>query len=264
MDIISNFTQPDTAPAYFVDFLDLLDNLPGVQAGRAETVKRLQLAPGHKVLDLGCGTGGATFRFADVVGPDGFAAGVDVSAALIDVANRRVRDRGWVNFRAGDAQAIPHPDGFFDCAYSERVFLYLSDRLAALHEIKRVVRPGGRVCVVDVDFDCTGIYSTDPASTLEMRSALAASIPNRNSAIELPMLAKQAGLSDITIDGYVVTTPYEFLALAMSSGLKKAAAEGVIAHAALEKWLAEQAALQATGDFFQAWLFVRCSGVVPG
>jgi ubiquinone/menaquinone biosynthesis C-methylase UbiE len=262
MNEISHFTQPDSAPAYFIDFLDMLDRLPDIQAARATTIERMQLAPGHKVLDVGCGIGGATLRFADAVGPGGLAAGVDVSSTLIDVATRRVGERCGVQFRIGDARGVPYPAASFDFAYSERVFLYLPDRLAAIHEMARVVKPGGRVFLADVDFDCTAIYSRHPPLTRRMISAIAASIPNRNSARELPALVKQAGLHELSIDAYAVTTPYEFLIHGMSGALTKAVDDGGIGRAEVDEWLAEQGNLHATGDFFQTWLFVRCSGVV--
>jgi ubiquinone/menaquinone biosynthesis C-methylase UbiE len=111
---ISNFTQPGTAPAYFIDFLDFLDNHADVKNFRAEIAKRMNVAAGHKVLDLGCG---------------GLAAGVDISSALIEVATGRAAHRPGLEFRVGDACAIPYPEGFFDVARTERVFLYLPDRL---------------------------------------------------------------------------------------------------------------------------------------
>src|SRR5260370_41298203 len=59
---IGKFTQPDASPTYFIDFLDFLDKREAIQNLRTETAKRLRLAPGHKVLDMGCGIGGATFH----------------------------------------------------------------------------------------------------------------------------------------------------------------------------------------------------------
>jgi ubiquinone/menaquinone biosynthesis C-methylase UbiE len=102
---IGKFTQPDKAPAHFTDLLDFLDNHADVKNFRTEAAKRMNLALGDKLLDIGCGIGGATFPLAEVIGPLGFAAGVDVSSALIEVATRRATNRPGLEFRVADACA---------------------------------------------------------------------------------------------------------------------------------------------------------------
>jgi SAM-dependent methyltransferase len=68
----------------------------------------------------------------DLTDPSGLAAGVDVSSALIDVAKQRAGARPGIEFRIGDACAIPYPDKYFEGARSGRVFLFLPDRVAAI------------------------------------------------------------------------------------------------------------------------------------
>src|SRR5262249_7952380 len=84
MSQIGKFTQPDTSPAYFIEFLEFLDKREEIRQVRAQAAKGLNLAAGHKVLDLGCGIGGATFPLAEITGPTGLAAGVDISAAMVE------------------------------------------------------------------------------------------------------------------------------------------------------------------------------------
>src|SRR5262245_8102702 len=130
MSQMTNFTQPDASPTYFIEFLKFLDNHDEIKRLRSACAKRMNLAAGHKVLDLGCGIGGATFPLADVTGPTGLVAGVDISSTMIEFANRRAENRPDLEFRIADAGAIPYPDAFFDAARTERLFLYLPDRLA--------------------------------------------------------------------------------------------------------------------------------------
>jgi ubiquinone/menaquinone biosynthesis C-methylase UbiE len=259
---LSKFTQPNESPGYFIDFLDFLDKQEEIRNLRAEIARRLQVGAGQAVLDLGCGIGGATFLIADLTGPTGLVAGVDASSALIDAANQRAGGRPGIEFRVGDACAIPYPDGYFDAARSERVFLYLPDRVGAIHEMQRVVKPGGRVCLIDTDIDSTAIYSTNPALTRKMTSIVAASVPNPNSARELPALSRRAGLKNIHVETFAITSPYEFLVRVMSDSLAKAAESAVVTRAEVADFLDEQAALHASGDFFQAWLFVLVTGTV--
>jgi ubiquinone/menaquinone biosynthesis C-methylase UbiE len=201
---IGKFTQPDASPKYFIDFLDFLDKREAIQNMRAESAKRLSLAPGHKVLDLGSGIGGATIPLAEITGPDGLAAGVDISSAMIEVATQRASSSARMEFRVGEACAIPYADKFFDAARCERVFLYLPDRLAAIHELRRVVKTGGRISLMDTDLDATAVYSKKPALTRKMTSIVASTMPNPNSARELPALARQAGLKDIKTETFAI------------------------------------------------------------
>lgn len=259
---IGKFTQPDASPAYFIDFLDFLDKQEAIRNLRAETAKRLRLEPGQKVLDLGCGIGGATFPLAEITGPGGLAAGVDISSAMIEVATRRANGGVGIEFRVGEACAIPYPDKFFDAARCERVFLYLPDRLAAIHEMKRVVKPEGRISLIDTDLDSTAVYSRKLALNRKMTSIVAGTMPNPNSARDLPALAKQAGLKRIKTETFSITTPHVFFLKVMAGSLARAAEAGTVPRAEVDEWLDEQASLEASGGFFQAWLFVLVTGTV--
>jgi ubiquinone/menaquinone biosynthesis C-methylase UbiE len=262
MSKIGDFAQPDNSPAYFIKFLEFLDNHVTVTNFRREAAKRLNLVAGSKVLDVGCGIGGATFPLAEITGPKGLAAGVDISSAMIEVARRRCGKREGLEFRVGEAAAIPYRDGFFDVARSERVFLYLPDRIAAIQEMKRVVKPGGLVCIMDTDLDCTAVYSKKPALTRKMTSLVAATMPNPNSARELPALAREAGLKNVKAETFAIASPHEFFVRVMVGSLMKAAEDGMVARAEVEQWLEEQAMLHAAGNFFQMWFLVLVHGTV--
>jgi len=259
---VGKFTQPDHSPAYFIDFLEFLDGQEGIREIREAAAKHLNLAPGQKVLDLGCGIGGAMSPLAEVTGPSGLAAGVDISRAMIETAASRLAGRSGVEFRVGEACAIPYPDRFFDAARCERVFLYLPDRLEAIREMKRVVKPGGRIMLLDVDLDATGVYTEKLKLARKMTSIVAATMPNPNSARDLPALARAAALKDLRIQMFGLHTSYEFFQKVMAGTLEKAAEQGTATREEAGEFLQEQAALEARGDFFQAWYWVMVSGTV--
>ena len=262
MSRIGGFIQPDASPKYFINFLSLLDSQDSIKNVRAHAASRMNLAAGHKVLDLGCGIGGATFPIADAIGPNGLAAGVDISLAMVEEARKRAGDRPGVDFRIGDVTAIPFPAKFFDSARCERVFLYLPDRLAALREMMRVVKQEGRICLVDTEIDSTAIYSKNPKLTRKMTSLITASMPNGNSGRELPAFARQAGLKDVQTDCFAITTPYEFFERVAVGTVLKAAQDGLVPSVEAEEWLTEQETLHQRGEFFQMWLMVVVSGTV--
>jgi ubiquinone/menaquinone biosynthesis C-methylase UbiE len=261
MSQMTNFTQPDVDPSFFIAFLEFLDKQEGIRNIRREAQQSMGLTAGQKALDIGCGIGGATFLMAEITGPEGLAAGADISQAMIDTASSRVGGRKGLEFRVADACAVPYANATFDAARSERLFLYLPDRVACVREMKRVVKPGGQVCLLDVDIDATAIYSRDAKRMRKMTSVVADSMPNPNSARELPSIAKQGGLKDIRVKTFALSTPHEFFLRAIASSLLKAAEAGE-SREEVEACLAEQAELQASGDFFQVWIFAMVTGTV--
>jgi SAM-dependent methyltransferase len=107
------------------------------------------LKPAMKVLDVGCGSGSVT-RTMCKLGAKAF--GVDASPERIGLACELSRDQEpKPSYFQGDACSLPFADGEFDFAWARFLFEYLPDRQAALREMIRVTRPGGRVVVADLD-----------------------------------------------------------------------------------------------------------------
>ena len=95
-----------------------------------------------------------------------------------------------------------------------------------------------------------------------MTSLVAATMPNPNSARELPALARKAGLKNVNAETFAISTPHEFFVRVMAGTLMKAAEDGIVAQGQVEEWLGEQESLNASGDFFQLWFFVMVNGTV--
>lgn len=105
------------------------------------------------VLSIGCGPGFEPAGLAPAVGTEGHVHGVDRSAAMLALAARRCADLPQVSLARGDATALPVADGAFDAAVAVQVYEYVEDLGAAVAELARVLRPGGRAVVYDTDFD---------------------------------------------------------------------------------------------------------------
>ena len=106
-------------------------------------------APGESVLDVACGTGLVALAAAASVGPAGRVIGVDISGQMIEVAQRRAQQLALANveFARMDAEALALPDAGFDAALCALGLMYMPDPGRALHEMRRAVRPGGRVAL---------------------------------------------------------------------------------------------------------------------
>jgi ubiquinone/menaquinone biosynthesis C-methylase UbiE len=109
----------------------------------------LDPSPGERILEIGPGTGYYTLDLATWVGPDGSLEILDIQQEMLDHTMDRVGERGLGNVTAarGDAQALPFDDASVDAVVLTTVLGEIPDQAAALGEIARVLRPGGRLVV---------------------------------------------------------------------------------------------------------------------
>jgi demethylmenaquinone methyltransferase / 2-methoxy-6-polyprenyl-1,4-benzoquinol methylase len=111
-----------------------------------------ELSPGESALDVATGTGDLAFELAARVGPGGEVVGVDFAEKMLELARAKTAEHPGirVRFESGNALALPYPDGAFDAAtvgFGARNF---SDLQRGLSEMARVVRPGGRVVILEI------------------------------------------------------------------------------------------------------------------
>jgi len=107
---------------------------------------------GQKILDLASGTGDLAARFAGLVGPEGLVVMTDINAAMLDQGRVRMADDGLVGnvlYTQVNAERIPFPANSFDCITIAFGLRNVTDKQQALNEMARVLRPGGRVLVLE-------------------------------------------------------------------------------------------------------------------
>ncbi len=120
------------------------------QPGTDVLVQAAQVEPGMHVLDLASGSGDPALALAAAVGPAGRVTATDSSTEMLALAEANARLQGLTNltFRQADAQALPFPDGSFDRVTSKLGVMYFVESGHALREIRRVLKPGGRVALL--------------------------------------------------------------------------------------------------------------------
>jgi SAM-dependent methyltransferase len=108
--------------------------------------------PGDRVLEVGPGTGYYSLHVAEWLAPDGTLDVLDLQQEMLDHTMRRASERGISNIfpTQGDARALPYTDGTFDAAYLTAVLGEIPDQDAALRELRRVLKPGGRLVVGEI------------------------------------------------------------------------------------------------------------------
>ncbi len=104
--------------------------------------------PGERMLDVACGTGIVARTVAPLVGEQGEVVGIDINPNMLEVARSTDRDAGLeIQWREGAAEALPFPDSEFDLVVCQFALMFFEDRNAALAEMYRVLKPGGRVAL---------------------------------------------------------------------------------------------------------------------
>jgi len=251
------------------DRLELRAKSPDEIEARAAYLGLLDVAEGDRVLDVGCGSGVVTREIARRVGPSGCAVGVDPSPALLAIARDLAEVEGLgnrVELHEGSALALPFADGAFDVAIAVTALSHTPGAEGAIPEMARVVRPGGRMGVFDLDTDMTSV--THPDRTLTRRIIAAASDANAVDgwlARRLPLLFVRAGLQHVRVRGFF---PLDMDPRGFYAGLAERAADsalkvGAITESECRDWLEALHAEQDRGPVIAGRLHIFVWGGKP-
>jgi ubiquinone/menaquinone biosynthesis C-methylase UbiE len=250
-----------------LEFDESMANQLEVLYNRRDVVRRRRLVresvaaqPGEHVLDVGCGPGFYVKELLDQVGVNGSVTGVDVSRAMLAVAAKRVAWHDNVAFHQAEATTLPVPDGAFDAAVSVQVLEYVPDVAGALADIHRVLRPGGRVVIWDVDWATVSWHTADRARMQRMLDAWDHHLVHPSLPMALTRHLHDAGFGDVTADGHAFVTtaldPETYGGSMLGTIYQYAVDQGGIDAADADAWKAEQEQLAADGEFYFACIQV--------
>jgi demethylmenaquinone methyltransferase/2-methoxy-6-polyprenyl-1,4-benzoquinol methylase len=142
------------------------------------TIESSGVRPGHKVLDIAGGTGDLTMQFSDRVGEQGSVVLADINASMLSVGRDRLLDRGFgtnIEFVQANAECLPFPDNHFNCVSIAFGLRNVTDKDKALRSMLRVLKPGGRLLVLEFS---------------KPKNALLSDIYDKYSFTAIPMIGK--------------------------------------------------------------------------
>ncbi|MBS0644122.1 MAG: methyltransferase domain-containing protein [Proteobacteria bacterium] len=251
---LTGFTERDHAQQLntYIRALEAFDATAGIQELKALSRERTGIGPGRRVLDVGCGFGLETLRAAERVAPSGTVAGLDLSRDFIVEAQRRADAAGLkIDLRVGSAEALPFADAAFDIVRAERLLIYLHQWQTALAEIRRTVRPGGRIALIEPDISTTTVNIPDRA-LLRRIMAHEADMNVVNAWLPGPLSAALRSLNfvDVALATRVVVFPAELGRVYFGECGRSACEAGVIGADELVHWQVGLDALHASGQLF--------------
>lgn len=144
---------------------------PDVISQRRDILSALTLHSGERVLDVGSGPGFLALEIANAVGPSGAVCAIDPSESMVAMTRMRCADRPWVEARIGTSEALPFGDCDFDAVVATQVLEYVPNVMKSLQEAFRILRPRGRLLIVDTDWDSIVWHSTDRSRMMRVLSA---------------------------------------------------------------------------------------------
>jgi ubiquinone/menaquinone biosynthesis C-methylase UbiE len=224
--------------------------------------------PGERILDLGCGPGFYVAELLDEVGDGGAVIGVDVSPQMLAIAARRCAGRANVEFREGPATAVPVDDASFDVALSVQVLEYVADTAAALAELHRAVRPGGRVVIWDVDWATVSWHSADPERMAKALTAWDAHLAHPSLPQTLTAQLRAAGFENVRAEGHAFVSNdndgESYLSATLPLIEDYLVGSGLIAADEAHAWADEQRELGERGEYYVACIQFCFAATRPG
>jgi SAM-dependent methyltransferase len=229
-----------------------------VDAARRRRIVREALGaePGERILDVGCGPGFYCAELAGGVGPSGSVLGVDSSPAMLELAGRRCAGHEGVELRQADAASLPVEDASFDAALCVQVLEYLRDPTAALAEMHRALRPGGRVLVWDIDWATLSLHTHEPTRTARVLRAWDEHLVHPSLPRTLGPRLRSAGFEEVRMEAHSFATcefdPETYgAALVPFVGAFVVGRNGITDEEA-QAWVVEQQQLGEHGAFYFA------------
>jgi len=229
-----------------------------VVAQRAKFREVLGARPGETGLDVGCGLAHLAVELARDVAPGGRITALDNSEHMVGEAAARVAAAGLaeaVTVRQGDATALDLPDASVDFVVAAQVYSYVPDVARAVAESARVLRPGGRLAVLETDWDLCTYESADPALARRMIEARARHFAHPHLPRQLHRLMHAAGLRLLRCEAVpLIETRYdpESFGAGMLPVMRSAAVKSGIDPSVAEGWVADIRGRTGDGEYFFA------------
>ena len=228
--------------------------LPEIVRQRQHTLNRLSVKRGEQILDVGCGVGFLSYEIALQTGDSGRVSGIDQNSEMIRHASNRCESLRNTEFSEANAEDLPFPKESFDAACCTQVLLYVNDVAQVLSGIRRVLKPAGRIIIVETDWRGVVLNSDYDSITRKIFSAWDAAVPSPNLPVRLGPLLVDNGFCNVDVEPIPILnteyTPSQFSHGMMNWITRNALKKGVITKEQSQKWLDDLDEKGKSGNYF--------------
>ncbi len=233
-----------------------ITNAPSEIAAQRRFLDLLAPGPGEHVLDVGAGTGEITLELIRRVQPDGAVTALDPSHGLLAIAQTAAQEEGLnkaLTIDIGDARDLPYADDRFDIAFCHWVLLHVEPPEDVIREMARVVRPGGRLMCVEVDWETMTI---SPGDRDLVRHIVRANVDRQidgQIGRRLVSMFRQAGLQNVRVEPIVDVDcdgDQDGWLEVLKSRIPVVVDSGLVSSQEAQQWWSEVEEAVARGDYF--------------
>jgi ubiquinone/menaquinone biosynthesis C-methylase UbiE len=249
-------------------FLEERSRFPDMGAVNLKLCEVVAAVPGEHLLEAGSGSGVLCRMLVPYVQPKGEIVGIDVSYDMATIAYEYAYSVGItsdIKFATAEAKALPFSNASFDCAIAARLLLHVSNPPDVIHEMARIVKPGGRVVVMDWDFETIAVDHPDREQTrriLHWRNDHHGG--NNWSGRQLWRYMHNAGLQNLLVYPCVIVAHGESDGLTQSlwRAAQVAFEGGAISESEKDDWVKELKNRIQDGIFFASIVYFIVKGTV--
>jgi len=255
-----------TEAAKMAAFLEERARLPDQSQVNAMLRDVLAPAPGERLLEIGCGSGALCRLMVPSIVPGGHMTGLDISPDMVALARRYAADTGTADsiaFDTGLAETLPYANASFDGAFAARLMLHVNQPDVVLREMMRVARPGGRIVLMDWDWETVAVDHPDRELTRRLMHWRADHHGGNNwSGRQLWGRMAAAGLQDLTVTPVVAVAHDEHSSLTQSlwRAAEVSREGGALTPDEHDAWTSELKVRIAAGRFFASIVYFIVRG----
>jgi ubiquinone/menaquinone biosynthesis C-methylase UbiE len=270
MSYANNWANPSkTSPEEIAEMASALEErgrAPDQVLVNAAILNVLAPGPSDRLLEAGCGSGILCRQMTPSVAPHGRATGLDISPGLISLARDYARQAGLVDaihWCTGKAESLPFAEASFTGVLAARLFLHVSEPETVLRELRRVLRPGGKVVAMDWDFETVTVDHSNRELTRRILHWRCDHYGGNNwSGRQIKRQMAQAGFCNLQVFpvGSVANGERDSLTVSLFRAAEVAREGGGITPGEHDAWVGELRSAMAAGTFFASIVYFIVSG----